>query len=124
MVGRTDPDLPSEYQECIALAKWLDRHGVLYTHVPLGGRRDRKEAMILKKIGTKPGIPDYLVLNFPVCAIEMKRRRGGSLSAVQRSMHGKLRAAGWHVIVAHGADQAVEGLRALGFGPQDQDGPE
>lgn len=126
--------LPTEAQECAALAKWLDRAGVLYTHVPLGGLRDRKAAALLRNMGAKRGVPDYLIFTTPPhwwhtthqlatarhrgVALEMKRRKGGSLSEQQKWWIAQLKLAGWHVIVARGAQDAVTQLTALGYGQQ------
>jgi hypothetical protein len=107
---------PTEQQECIALAKWLDRHGVLYSHIPMGGLRDKREAAIMKRMGVRAGIPDYLILEPPICAVEMKRRRGGRLSAAQREVCSAMARHGWQVIVAHGAAEAVAALVEIGHG--------
>ncbi len=131
---RTGDPVPTEAQECAALAKWLDRAGVLYTHVPMGGLRDRKAAALLRNMGAKRGVPDYLIFTPPPVwwpvgsspapvgmrgvALEMKRRKGGSLSDPQKWWIAQLKLAGWHVIVARGARDAVTQLTALGFGQQ------
>jgi hypothetical protein len=119
--------VPSEYQECVALAQWLDRHGIVYTHVPMGGLRDRKSAAKLKRMGAKAGVPDYLIFSSPPLlwtqingvAIEMKRRAGGTMTVPQRSWLADLGALGWWCMVARGAEDAIERLRSLGYGPQD-----
>lgn len=124
--------IPTEAQECTALAQWLNRANVLYTHVPLGGLRDRKAAAMLRNMGAKRGVPDYLIFTPPPAwwraggpgrafrgvALEMKRRKGGSLSDPQKWWIAQLKLAGWHVIVARGAGDAVAQLTALGYGQQ------
>lgn len=116
---------PTEYAECAALVDWMDRHGILYTHVPLGGLRQKRTAAILRRLGARAGCPDYLIFTPPPrvtahrrrgVAIEMKRRRGDPPTAAQRRFIAELEHCGWHVIVAYGAEQAVDRLRALGFG--------
>lgn len=125
------PRAPTEYQECADLARWLNRRAVAYTHVPMGGKRDKKEAAILARIGTKPGVPDYLIFSPPVSvdeslppplhspargvAIEMKRRRGGRVSKAQSEWMETLRACGWVAFVAHGARDAIGHLEAMGY---------
>lgn len=48
-------------------------------------------------------------------AIEMKRARGGRLSDDQRWWHEQLSAAGWAVVVARGASDAVAALAEIGL---------
>ena len=129
MVGKknstTRDPLPTEQAECTALARWLDRYRICYTHVPMGGARDRRQGATLRAMGAKPGVPDYLIFTPPPSpsgkklrgvAVEMKRRDGGRLSDAQHEMANNLGRCGWLVIVAHGAEDAVERLRALGYG--------
>jgi hypothetical protein len=118
-----DGTIPTEYQECVALAQWLDRHEVIYTHVPLGGLRDAKTAAILKRIGTQAGVPDYLIFSRPTrtfvyrgIAIEVKRRLGACPSRQQLQWIDRLDGCGWLTIVAYGAGDAVNKLQTLGFG--------
>lgn len=126
---------PSEYAECAALVDWMDRHGLTYTHVPLGGLRTKREGAILRRLGARAGCPDYLIFSQPAggwvdwdalpirgVAIEMKRRRGGTLSPAQGRFVSKLEQCDWLVIVAHGAEQAVDRLRELGFGGHNDGG--
>lgn len=128
----------TEYQECSDLARWLDRRGVLFTHVPMGGRRDPKEAARLKAIGTKAGVPDFLIFSLPPgtpygagvpvdvhgepvplpprgVAIEMKKARGGRVEPAQERWLEALRKVGWEAFVAHGAKDAIARLEGLGY---------
>ncbi len=126
---------PTEHAECIALAKWLDRHGICYTHVPLGGT-DAAAGSRARAIGAKRGVPDYLIFDRPPLrdamsssrprtahiyvthgvALEMKRRTGGRVSSAQEEWLRRLSHRGWVPIVAKGAGHAVEQLVALGYG--------
>ncbi len=128
--------VPTEYQECTTLAAWLDYHRVLYTHVPLGGKRDKREAMNLKRIGAKAGVPDYLIFTPPPnlvlaedqtgpepffvrprgIALEMKRQSGGRVEPRQRRWMANLERVGWVCLVARGAADAIDQLQALGYG--------
>lgn len=128
----------TEYQECADLARWLDRRGVLFTHVPMGGQRNPKEAARLKAIGTKAGVPDFLIFSLPPgtpygaavappvpgetfrlpprgIAVEMKRARGGPVSAAQEWWIEALRKHGWEAWVCNGAKDAITRLEDLGF---------
>jgi hypothetical protein len=122
-------DSPSEYAECAALVDWLDRHGLTFTHVPLGGLRTQRSGAIMRRLGVRAGCPDYLIFDRPVTApdargvaVEMKRRRGATLSTAQRRFIATLEQHGWVVIVAYGAEQAVWELQRLGFGGQNVGG--
>jgi len=98
---------PTEEQEQVDLARWLDRSGELWCHVPNGGRRSPREGARLKRMGVKAGVPDILIFREPRnIAVELKRRHGGSVSPVQKKWHKRLLEAGWAVIVAKGADEA------------------
>lgn len=114
---------PSETQECIALASWLDRRSVIYTHVPMGGVRTQQGGTILRRMGTKAGVPDYLIFTPPPLmpdvrgvAIEMKRRKGGVVSPKQEKWLAYLSAIGWHALVARGFSEALMELKRLGYG--------
>lgn len=95
--GRVDWMLPAEIADCVYA-------------VPNGGKRDPRTAARMKAEGVKPGMPD---VNCDVAAsgwhglrIELKREKGGSVSPAQRQRHGALRAQGFRVEVAEGADAA------------------
>lgn len=113
---------PTEAQEGTDLARWLDRKGILYCHVPNGGRRNPLEGASFKRQGVKPGVPDYLIFS-PVpgiphlcgVAIELKRQRGGRLSKEQRGWLEELAGVGWAVYTAKGAADAIAQLERLGY---------
>lgn len=132
---KATPRPPTEYQECADLARWLTRKGLTFTHVPMGGKRDRKEAAILAAIGTKPGVPDYLIFSIPLrratglreplhwppsgVAVEMKKRDGGRVSKAQSQWLESLHQLGWVAFVAHGAKEAIVHLDEMFSGQTD-----
>ena len=74
----------------------------------------------MKSEGMLKGAPDLILINQPPgspgpVAIEMKRLKGGALSADQVQVIAQMRNAGWIVIVALGAQQAITALEGLGF---------
>jgi hypothetical protein len=78
--------------------------------VPNGGFRRKAEAVRLKAEGVLPGFPD-LILQEPRggchgAVVEMKKTTGGRVSEKQADIHAKLRVRGYHVIVAHGVEEA------------------
>jgi hypothetical protein len=84
--------------------------------VPNGGKRNAREAALLKAEGVQAGVPDWLLF-VPFCppddlhlnglAIEFKSPTGkGRLSESQKSWHENLLAADWSVRVCTTAEEA------------------
>lgn len=109
---------PLEANEQQALFAWAELQACKYRdlslmyHIPNGGRRDVKEAAMLKAEGVKAGVPDIFL---PVARggyhglyIELKRKHGGRTSAVQEEWIDKLRAQGYAVYVCHGWEIAKD----------------
>ncbi len=115
---------PTELSEQIEVVRCLRAAGVLFAAVPNGGRRDRREAALLKKSGVRAGVPDLLIFDSPPMrpqkrgvALEMKRE-GASPSAVspaQREWLDALSERGWVGMVGRGAADALKQLRELGY---------
>lgn len=115
---------PTEYQECEVFHRYLEMKGIPHTHIgnesQLGGRAGIIRGARLKAIGQSKGFPDYLLFpltkNFdqriPV-AIEMKRRKGGTISAAQEWWIERLGEAGFHCAVCHGAAEAIKFVESL-----------
>lgn len=82
---------------------------------PAGPRRISVVGRKLKSEGVKEGVPDLFLAwpcgGMPGLFIEMKRVRGGSLSAAQKRWHAQLVAAGYAVVVCRGAAEALNCLR-------------
>ena len=115
---------PTEYAECQVFHRYLEMKGIPHTHIgnesQLGGRAGIIRGARLKAIGQSKGFPDYLL--FPLTknydqrisvAIEMKRRKGGAISAAQKWWIERLGEAGFHCAVCHGADEAIELVEKL-----------
>ncbi len=123
---------PSELSEQIKLAARLTRAGIVFFHVPNGGRRSRSEAILLKQSGVKAGVPDIVIpvpppqmpcslcgTNAVVGAVVELKREGGKPSDVrpeQRRWLEAFEAYGWLSIVAYGAEDACAQLRRGGYG--------
>ena len=64
-IGSDDMKCPTEEQEQIKLAEYLDWKGYCWCHVPNGGNRNVVTGAKLKKQGVKPGVPDVLIFDSP-----------------------------------------------------------
>lgn len=78
----------------------------------------------MKKMGTSKGFPDLLVFipitgvtgeidSYQMCAIEMKRRKGGTVSKDQKRWLEILQASGAMCAVCHGSDEAIAFVDAI-----------
>ena len=109
----------TEQDEQIAVLTWayymtgkwpcLER---LY-HTPNGGYRNQAEAVQLKRMGVKPGVPD-LHLPYPAGGyhgiwLEMKTEKG-KVTAVQRDWIEYLRSVGYRAYVCHNTGEAINAL--------------
>lgn len=109
---RKPPSCPSESEEGKNFVTWCDLHwwGDRLAHIPNGGKRNVREAARMKGEGVRKGWPDYLLAmarqGYHGLYIELKRQRGGSVSADQRDVHKMLRAEGYRVEVCKGFDAA------------------
>lgn len=83
----------------------------LLFHIPNGGGRSKREGMILKAMGVKPGVSD-LFLPAPVTGkgsglwVEMKVP-GGSIGSDQWKWISAMRKNGYRAVVAFGWEEAV-----------------
>ena len=112
---------PTEHAEaamllraCRALEHTLPELALLYA-IPNGGARHRVVAAKLKAEGVKAGVPDY---HLPVARggahglfVELKRTKGGVLSAEQRAWLAALREQGHRVEVCRGWEEAFDVIR-------------
>lgn len=99
---------PTEHEEQAALITWFRmRHaGMLMYAIPNGGARSSITGALLRDEGVLAGVPDI----FLACPsggkhglyIEMKRQKGGRLSAPQKAVMQALRMQGYEVAVCHG----------------------
>jgi hypothetical protein len=120
----TRASVPTEHAEAVALMRLVHlhepQHPVLtrFFHCPNGGLRSKAAAGKLKAEGVRPGVPDFLLPasgyakergmydRYVGLAIELKRRKGGAVSAAQRDWIEYLSDAGWRVVVADGHERA------------------
>lgn len=122
------PLLPYEEDEQIAFVQWCRLQGITVHHSgnEIGGstRAVKARAIKMKKMGTSKGFPDLLVFipisgitgepdAYQACAIEMKRRKGGTVSKEQKVWLEILQASGLMCAVCHGADEAIAFVDAI-----------
>lgn len=100
----------SEHAEQRAFVSWWRKSfsdNVRLFAIPNGGHRSKSQGAILKAEGVVPGVPDLFCPALGLW-IEFKKRSGGKVSREQADWHQYLQCLGYTVIVAHGADDAVE----------------
>lgn len=110
--------LPDEGAEQATLFNWAKMRSSMYPelrlmfHIPNGGRRGKAEAGKFKMEGVKAGVPDIFLPaprgEFHGLFIEMKKLRGGKVSAEQRAWIQDLRAQGYAAEVCCGWQEAAE----------------
>ena len=108
---------PHESWEQQSLVAELDRlePGILMEINPAAGMKlDKRMAAAVKTLGYQAGTLDIFLPEHRIY-IELKRQKGGSLSPEQKTRIPRLEAAGYRVIVAKGAVDAIDQLRKLGL---------
>ena len=101
--------VPSEHAEQVTFVQWFRRQypSAWIFAVPNGGDRNPIVAGKLKAEGVSRGVPDLYIPAWRLW-IEMKRQKGGRLSAEQREWIAYLGSIGDTVIVGHGAQDAID----------------
>ena len=85
------------------------------THLPLGEKRDPKTAGKLKRMGVRPGWPDFLILGPEgIIFIEMKADKG-ALSPAQKTFQERAKALGYPCYVARSVSRVQEILEQHGI---------
>lgn len=113
---------PLEYDECVAFSNWLKLNNIPHTHIGNESQSGSKNAMIrgakLKRMGQARGVFDYDVYIpikgttgrvdcYEMVKIEMKRRKGGTMSPEQKQWKIIYEMAGITCKVCKGADEAI-----------------
>jgi hypothetical protein len=115
-IRRNGYDSEDAFQK--AAAAYLDAalpHGAWWCHVPNGGKRDLIAAANLKRMGTKAGAPDCLIIYAGRAHwIELKARYGG-MKASQVATIPALTAAGSPVVIARTLTEIVSALETWGI---------
>ena len=109
-----DEKIPSEDHEQMMLVQWFRRTfaGVRIFAIPNGGHRHPAVAAKLKATGTSSGVPDLFIPAWGLW-VEMKRAKGGSLSAEQKDWIQYLEGVKYCCIVGKGAEDAKRQISAF-----------
>lgn len=100
----------SEYDEQVAFVDWLTLKGYVFTAIPNSTyTRSWSQKRKNTAMGLRAGFPDMVVIadNIFMC-IEMKKTRGGVVSAAQTEWSRHLKKAGIPMAVCHGAEEAID----------------
>jgi len=86
--------------------------GVFIYHTPNGGYRPKGTGGSLQRQGVVPGILDFFIPRW-MLYVEMKRQKGGVVSADQKKVIAQLNDDGYDVIVAKGCNEALADIEAM-----------
>ncbi|KKM66250.1 hypothetical protein LCGC14_1483070 [marine sediment metagenome] len=88
---------------------WALPDDIPYTHLPMGGKRDKATAGKLKAMGVNPGWPDFEILipDGVTLRIEMKTEKG-VLSKAQEAFHERAKALGHPIYIARSVARVQE----------------
>jgi hypothetical protein len=106
--------IPTEHEEQRELVRWFRQTwpDVRIFAIPNGGARSPATAGRLKAEGVASGVPDLFIPAWRLW-VEMKRSKGGSLSAEQKDWIAYLESVKYWCIVGKGADDAKAKISAF-----------
>lgn len=120
--------VPLEEEEQMAFVQWCKLNDIIVHHSgnEIGGSTAamKARAVKMKKMGTSRGFPDLLVFIpvkgvdgavdcYQMCAIEMKRRKGSTVSKEQKTWLEILAGSGAMSAVCKGAEEAIAYVEAI-----------
>lgn len=115
--SRMDMEVPSEYQECLLLYQWSQLNPKIGEYLIKNvneGKRTISSGYNLKRIGLRPGLPDYQLIisnhKYHCLWIEMKRRNANQHSRKNTNQDDwikRLNAIHHYATYAYGFDDAV-----------------
>jgi hypothetical protein len=113
---------PLEVETHIALAdllRWSANPEWFWTHFPSGGHRSKVTGALLRRMGTKPGVADFIFVapTGRFLGLEIKRGRAGRLSEAQEAFQDWCGRHGVAYEVADTYDSAVSILQRWGVLP-------
>jgi hypothetical protein len=113
-MATTIEPIPSEDREQMLLVQWFRRTypDVRIFAIPNGGHRHPSVAAKLKATGVSSGVPDLFIPAWKLW-IEMKRVKGGTVSAEQKDWIKYLEEVGYCAKVCKGAEDAKAKITAF-----------
>lgn len=126
---------PLEDDECIKFHQWLALRDIPHAHIANESRSSSRSAMIrgakLKRMGQSAGVWDYEIFlpikgitgeidDYQLIKVEMKRRKGGTVSEEQKKWGKIYETAGIPNKICRGADEAIEFVKSLGYNENDK----
>jgi hypothetical protein len=112
------PPPPKEFALHCAIADLVTRWitpGWMFTHLPMGEKRDKVTAARLQRMGVKPGWPDFIFIGRgQVFFLELKRL-GEGVSEEQGKVAMHLVRCGAGYLCTDNLDDAIGALRDLGI---------
>ena len=113
-------NVPTEEEEQMALFRWAELAKGKYPalallfHIPNGGSRGKAEAGRFRAMGVRAGVPDLCLpvprAPFHGLFVELKRTKGGHVSAEQKRWIADLEAQGYCAIVCYGWEEAKDNI--------------
>ena len=115
--------IPTEEQEQQAFVQWCQINDIVVHHSPNEGSGSRQAAIRgarMKRLGTSKGFWDLMLFipvhslvdgeidDYQIVMVEMKRKRGGSVSPEQKEWQKIYETAGIPCKVCKGADEAID----------------
>lgn len=106
--------ISTEHFEQRELVMWFRQNypGVRIIAIPNGGARSMATAARLKAEGVCAGVPDLFIPAWALW-VEMKRKKGGVVSAEQKEWIAYLESVGYEAIVCKGAEDAKDQIRRI-----------
>jgi hypothetical protein len=107
-------DVPTEHFEQRELVMWFRQNYpcVRIFAIPNGGQRSMSTAARLKVEGVCAGVPDLFIPAWRLW-VEMKRQKGGVVSAEQKDWLAYLESVGYTTLVCKGAEDAKKKIEDL-----------
>lgn len=126
--GMNTTRVPLEEYECIKFSQWLTINKIPHTHIANESRSGTRSAMIrnakLKRMGQSRGVWDYEIYvpikgitgavdSYELVKIEMKRIKGGTVSAEQKQWQKIYEKAGIYNKICYGANDAIDYIKSI-----------
>ncbi len=105
--------IPTEHEEQREVVSWFRQtfRPCRIFAIPNGEHRSKSTGARLKVEGVSAGVPDLFIPEHCIW-VEMKRKKGGTVSAVQKDWHEYLSMIGHTVLVCYGAADARDKIKA------------